>query len=163
MPFSSSVLCVCVCVHMHMCVPSCFSQCLTLCDPMDCRPPGSMGFLRQEYWSWLPFPSPGDLLTRGSNPRLPASPALPFPSPGDPPYPGVRPRLPASLALPFPSPGDPPDPGVTPVFLRLLCCHFLLQGISWPGGQAPSSCVSCIAGDSLPTKQPEKPWALTPK
>ena len=23
--------------------------------------PLSMGFSRQEYWSWLPFPSPGDL------------------------------------------------------------------------------------------------------
>ena len=25
---------------------------------------------RQEYWSGLPFPSPGDLPTQGSNPRL---------------------------------------------------------------------------------------------
>ena len=24
--------------------------------------PLSMGFPRQEYWSWLPFPFPGDLL-----------------------------------------------------------------------------------------------------
>ena len=35
----------------------------TLCDPMDCSPPGyplSMGFSRQEYWSGLPFLSPGD-------------------------------------------------------------------------------------------------------
>ena len=33
-----------------------------LCDPMDCSPPGSlsMGFSRQEYWSELPFPSPGE-------------------------------------------------------------------------------------------------------
>ena len=33
----------------------------TLCDPMDCSPPGSssMGFSRKEYWSGLPFPSPG--------------------------------------------------------------------------------------------------------
>ena len=29
--------------------------------------PPSMGFSRQEYWSGLPFPSPGDLLTQGSN------------------------------------------------------------------------------------------------
>ena len=35
--------------------------------------PLSMRFLRQEYWSGLPFPSPGDL----PNPRIePASPAL---------------------------------------------------------------------------------------
>ena len=39
-------------------------SCLTHCDSMDCSPPGSsvsMGFSRQEYWSGLPFPSPGDL------------------------------------------------------------------------------------------------------
>ena len=29
-----------------------------------------MGFSRQEYWSGLPFPSPGDLLIQGSNPGL---------------------------------------------------------------------------------------------
>ena len=33
--------------------------------------PLSMGFSRQEYWSGLPFPSPGDLLYQGSNPGLP--------------------------------------------------------------------------------------------
>ena len=27
----------------------------------------SMRFLRQEYWSWLPLPSPGILPTQGSN------------------------------------------------------------------------------------------------
>ena len=30
----------------------------------------SMGFSRQEYWSGLPFPSPGDLPDQGSNPGL---------------------------------------------------------------------------------------------
>ena len=25
-----------------------------------CQASPSMGFSRQEYWSWLPFPSPGD-------------------------------------------------------------------------------------------------------
>ena len=30
-----------------------------------------MGFSRQECWSGLPFPSPGDLPTQGSNPGLP--------------------------------------------------------------------------------------------
>ena len=29
--------------------------------------PPSMGFSRQDYWSGLPFPSPGDLPTQGSN------------------------------------------------------------------------------------------------
>ena len=34
-------------------------SCLTLCDPMDCSPPGSSvhGFSRQEYWSGVPLPS----------------------------------------------------------------------------------------------------------
>ena len=32
--------------------------------------PPSMGFPRQEYWSGLPFPSPGNFLTQGSNPGL---------------------------------------------------------------------------------------------
>ena len=32
--------------------------CLTLSDPMDCSPPGSMGFSRREYWSGVPLPSP---------------------------------------------------------------------------------------------------------
>ena len=31
-----------------------------------------MGFSRQEYWSGLPFPSPGDLLDPGIEPRSPA-------------------------------------------------------------------------------------------
>ena len=34
--------------------------------------PLSMGFSRQEYWSGLPFPSPGDLPNPGMEPRLPA-------------------------------------------------------------------------------------------
>ena len=34
--------------------------------------PPSMGFSRQEYWSGLPFPSPGDLPKPGIKPRSPA-------------------------------------------------------------------------------------------
>ena len=34
--------------------------------------PLSMGFSRQEYWSGLPFPSPGDLSGTGIEPRSPA-------------------------------------------------------------------------------------------
>ena len=33
----------------------------------------SMGFSRQEYWSGLPFPSPGDLPDPGIEPLSPAS------------------------------------------------------------------------------------------
>ena len=35
-----------------------------------CQAPLSMGFPRQEYWSGLPFPSPGDLPYPGNNKRL---------------------------------------------------------------------------------------------
>ena len=38
--------------------------------------PLSMGFSRQEYWSGLPFPSPGDLPNPGIEPVSPASHAL---------------------------------------------------------------------------------------
>ena len=33
--------------------------------------PPSMGFSRQEYWSGLPFPSPGDLSNPGIKPGSP--------------------------------------------------------------------------------------------
>ena len=38
-------------------------SCPTLWDPMDCaasQAPPSMGFSRQEYWSGVPLPSPGE-------------------------------------------------------------------------------------------------------
>ena len=46
----------------------------TLCNPMDYSPmaPLSMGFPRQEYWSGLPFPPPGDLPELGIEPASPA-------------------------------------------------------------------------------------------
>ena len=43
----------------------------TLCDPMDCSPPGS-----SVHWSGLPFPSPGNLLDPGIEPTSPVSSAL---------------------------------------------------------------------------------------
>ena len=36
----------------------------------------SMGFSRQEYWSGLPFPTPGDLPDLGIKPTTPESPSL---------------------------------------------------------------------------------------
>ena len=48
-------------------------SCLTLCNPMDCiahQAPLFTGFSRQEYWSGLPFPSPGDLPDPGIEPGL---------------------------------------------------------------------------------------------
>ena len=37
-----------------------------------CQAPLSTGFSRQEYWSRLPFPSPGDLPDPGIKPKSPA-------------------------------------------------------------------------------------------
>ena len=40
--------------------------CLSLCHPTDYSPPPwSMGFSRQEYWTGLPFPTPGNLPDQG--------------------------------------------------------------------------------------------------
>ena len=48
-------------------------SCPTLCDPWTVahQSPPSMGFSRQEYWSGLPFPSPGDLPDPGIKPINP--------------------------------------------------------------------------------------------
>ena len=54
--------------------------------PVACQAPLSMGFSRQEYWSGLPFPCPGDLLNPGVEPGSPALQAdsLPSEPPGKP-------------------------------------------------------------------------------
>ena len=53
--------CLFFCVHAQLCS--------TLCDPVDSSLPGSCVHRtsRQEYWSGLPFPSPGDLPAQGLN------------------------------------------------------------------------------------------------
>ena len=50
----------------------------TICGPMDCNPqsPLFMGFSRQEYWSGVPFLSPGCLPNPEIKPSSPASLAL---------------------------------------------------------------------------------------
>ena len=64
-------------------------SCPTVCDPMDYSPPvhGGIhvilcpwGFSRQEYWSGLPCPPPGDLPNPGIEPRSPALQADSLPS-----------------------------------------------------------------------------------
>ena len=67
--FLSETSLVCVCAQ----------SCPTICGPVDCiahQASLCMGFSRQEYWSGLPCPPPGDL-----------------------PYPGMEPVSPASLAF----------------------------------------------------------------
>ena len=43
---------------------------------VDRQAPLSMGFFRQEYWSGLPYPTPGDLLDPGIKLKSPAAPEL---------------------------------------------------------------------------------------
>ena len=64
-----------------------------------------MGFYRQEYWSGLPCPPPGNLPNPGIEPRSPAFQANSLLSelPGKP-----------KIMEPIPYPGDLPDPGVKP-------------------------------------------------
>ena len=53
---------ICMCVHAKSLQP-----CATLCNPMESSllP---VGFSKQEYWSGLPCPSPGDLPDPGLEP-----------------------------------------------------------------------------------------------
>ena len=62
--------------HVHACLAT--QQSPTLCDSSDCgnQLPLSLGFSRQEYWSGLPFPSPGDLSHPGIELVSPAASVL---------------------------------------------------------------------------------------
>ena len=148
-------VCVCVCVHMCVCVHICVymfvcvcvcmhvhAQSLqswpTPCDPMDWSPPCSlsMGFSRQEYWSGLPYPPPGDL-----------------------PNPWIEPRSPALQvdSLPSELPVKPKNTG-----LSLLQGIFLTQGSNW----GLLYCRQILyqlsySNRSLNISQPQTPSSLT--
>ena len=70
--------CVCVCV----CVSESLSHVQLFATPWTVahRAPLSMKFSRQEYWSGLPYPPPGDLPDPGTKPRSPALQADSLPS-----------------------------------------------------------------------------------
>ena len=57
-----------ICVYL---VPQ---WCLTLCDPMDCSPPGTFyhRIFQARNWSGLPFPAPGEPSNSGIKPMSPA-------------------------------------------------------------------------------------------
>ena len=78
--------------------------CPTLATPWTVayQAPLSMEFSRQEYWSGLPFPSPGDLPDPGIKPRSPALQAGSLPSElqGKPPRLGCAPIPCSSLKGP---------------------------------------------------------------
>ena len=65
----------CNSLYLHYCACSVVQSCAIICDPMDSGLPGSMEFFRQEYWSGLPFPPPGDLTDPGVEPTSLESPA----------------------------------------------------------------------------------------
>ena len=67
--------CTCVRVCVRLCVLVAGSCLIVALWTAAHQVPLSMGFSRQEYWSWVPFSSPGDL-----------------------PYPDIEPRSPALLA-----------------------------------------------------------------
>ena len=52
--------------------------CPTLCDPMDCSPPGSSvhGIFQTRILEWIACPSPGDLPDPGIEPASLMSPSL---------------------------------------------------------------------------------------
>ena len=68
---------ICTCIQICVCICSdglVIKSCPTLVTlwTIACQAPLSMGFSRQEYWSGLPLPSPGDLSHPGIEPRSPA-------------------------------------------------------------------------------------------
>ena len=78
MLFSLVGLYICVCIYIcivsHACsVVSNFFATLWM---VTHNSPTSMGFSRQEYWSWLPFPFPGDLPHPGLEPTGSVAPEL---------------------------------------------------------------------------------------
>ena len=82
------------------------TQLVTLCDPAT---PPSMGFSRQEYWSGLPFPSPGDLPNPGIESRSPA-----LQEDSLPPEPQGKPKNTAVGSLSLLQQIDLPDPEIKP-------------------------------------------------
>ena len=88
---ASFCVCVCVCVCVYVCVHTPIYVYIYVCMHAQShshvqlfvtpctvahQPPLSMGLSWQEYWSGLPFPSPGDLPDPGIEPTPPAVPAL---------------------------------------------------------------------------------------
>ena len=72
-PFWPFIIFLKVSAFLEISTAQSFQSCPTLCDPMDCSPPGSSvhGISQEEYWSWLPFPPPGDLPNPGIEPGSP--------------------------------------------------------------------------------------------
>ena len=78
-PGKAAMLGTCAVLHSHV-------QLFATTWAVACQAPLSMGFFREEYWSGLPCPPPGDLPNPGIKPRSPAlqSNSLPSEPPGKP-------------------------------------------------------------------------------
>ena len=61
------------CIHARP-----LQSCLTLCDPMECSPPGSSvhGILQARTLEWVACPPPGDLPDPVIKPASPAAPCV---------------------------------------------------------------------------------------
>ena len=78
---------VCGILASHVCMLSHFScvKLFVILWTVACQAPLSMGFIRQESWSGLPCPPPGDLLDPGIKPMSPTlHGSLPTEPPGKP-------------------------------------------------------------------------------
>ena len=86
-------VCVCVCIYIYIYIYivkvklKFLSHVRLFATPWTVayQAPPSLGFSRQEYWSGVPFPSPGDLPNPGIEPGSPAlqADALPSEPPGN--------------------------------------------------------------------------------
>ena len=70
--FCCELMCSCHDLHACMCAEALFVTPGTVVH----QSPLSMGFSRQEHWSGLPCPPPGDLPNPGIEPTSPVAPAL---------------------------------------------------------------------------------------
>ena len=100
MLFQSFYKCIC-CFLLFSC--SVVSNSFATPWTIDHQAPLSVGFSRHEYWSGLPFPSPGDL-----------------------PNPGIEPGSPRLQAEPLPS-----EPSVKPLKPKIICLFLYLFTVVW--------------------------------
>ena len=125
---------------------------------MDCSPPGYsvQGFSRQEYWSGLPFPSPGHLPEPGIKPGSPAlqTDSLP-PEPPEKPVPWKKVKSEVQVTQSCPTLCDP--------------MHYTVHGILWArildlvpfpfsrGSPEMEPRFPALQADSLPAEPQGKP------
>ena len=92
--------------------------------------PLSMGFSRQEYWSGLPFPSPGDLPLPGIEPRSPTLKADTLTS--------EPPGKPVCFCIYVPLDSLSCDTLYINVYIYMYVCYSHVSNSSWPRGLKPT-------------------------